>query len=81
MHLRVSTEGCYRCTIFLCITKFSWFWQVMDVDHVKQKVKVLLIPRLDLQALAAKFQVWQDDPGHLLANGVSSVRFYCSKLC
>jgi hypothetical protein len=32
---------------FLC-------FQVVDVDHVRQRAQIKLIPRIDLQALAAK---------------------------
>jgi hypothetical protein len=28
--------------------------QVVDVDHVRQRAQIKLIPRIDLQALAAK---------------------------
>ena len=30
------------------------FQQVVDVDHVRQRVTIKLVPRIDLQALAAK---------------------------
>jgi hypothetical protein len=28
--------------------------QVVDVDHVRQRAQIMLIPRIDLQALTAK---------------------------
>ena len=32
----------------------SFITQVVDVDHVRQRAQIKLIPRIDLQALAAK---------------------------
>lgn len=39
--------------MFLYLTS-SFFSQVVDVDNVRQRVTVKLIPRIDLQALANK---------------------------
>lgn len=39
--------------MFLDLTS-SFFSQVVDVDNVRQRVTVKLIPRIDLQALANK---------------------------
>ncbi|KAH7297506.1 hypothetical protein KP509_26G072300 [Ceratopteris richardii] len=35
--------------------------QVVDVDHVRQRVTIKLVPRIDLQALAAKLEGRADD--------------------
>lgn len=42
------------------------FLQVVDVDHVRSKAQIKLIPRIDLQALAAKLVSNRCNPNLLL---------------